>query len=93
MTGNSKPRSKFLMLLKNDFLASARVISLFYIALVILIGFFFVCASLQGGSISGEFAEKVILAFPLYCVRVPAGASRLQKSNNSGGFPHFSAAL
>ena len=50
------------MLLKNDFLASARVISLFYIALVILIGFFFVCASLQGGSISGEFAEKVILA-------------------------------
>lgn len=62
MTGNSKPRSKFLMLLKNDFLASARVISLFYIALVILIGFFFVCASLQGGSISGEFAEKVILA-------------------------------
>jgi hypothetical protein len=28
----------------------------------ILIGFFFVCASLQGGSISGEFAEKVILA-------------------------------
>lgn len=62
MTGNSKPRSKFLMLLKNDFLASARVISLFYIALVILVGFFLVCAFLQGGSISGEFAEKVILA-------------------------------
>ena len=50
------------MLLKNDFLASARVISLFYIALVILVGFFLVCAFLQGGSISGEFAEKVILA-------------------------------
>lgn len=63
MTGNSKPKNKFLMLLKNDFLASARVISLFYIALVILVGFFLVCAFLQsGGSISGEFAEKVTLA-------------------------------
>ena len=32
MTGNIKPKNKFGMLLKHDFLASARVISLFYIA-------------------------------------------------------------
>lgn len=32
MTGNSKKVNKFGMLLKNDFLASARVISLFYLA-------------------------------------------------------------
>ncbi len=63
MTGNSKPKNKFFKLLKNDFLASARVISLFYIALVLLVGFFLVCAFIQGGtSISGEFAEKVTLA-------------------------------
>lgn len=31
MTGNSKPKNKFGMLLKNDFLASSRVISLFYL--------------------------------------------------------------
>ena len=48
------------MLLKNDFLASARVISLFYIALVILIGVFGICAALGGGdSVSAEFAEKL----------------------------------
>ncbi|MBQ2842195.1 MAG: hypothetical protein IJE72_04090 [Clostridia bacterium] len=60
MTGTSKPKGKFLMLLKNDFLASARVISLFYIALVILIGVFGICAALGGGdSVSAEFAEKL----------------------------------
>ncbi len=60
MTGTSKTKGKFLKLLKNDFLASARVISLFYIALIILIGVFAVCAAIQGGdSISAEFAEKV----------------------------------
>ena len=35
------------MLLKNDFLASARVISLFYIALVLLLGLFGVCVLIQ----------------------------------------------
>lgn len=51
------------MLLKNDFLASARVISLFYIAIVLLIGAFFVCATLQGSeSIGAEFASKLSTA-------------------------------
>ncbi len=61
MTGNiNKPKNKFGMLLKHDFLASARVISLFYIALVILIGVFGICAALGGGdSVSAEFAEKL----------------------------------
>lgn len=60
MTGTSKPKGKFLKLLKNDFLASARVISLFYIALIILIGIFGICVALGGGdSVSAEFAEKL----------------------------------
>ena len=51
------------MLLKNDFLASARVISLFYIALIILFGVFGICALLGGGdSISAEFASKLTTA-------------------------------
>lgn len=51
------------MLLKNDFLASARVISLFYIAIIILVGVFAVCAVLQGSdSISAEFAQKLSTA-------------------------------
>ncbi len=51
------------MLLKNDFLASARVISLFYIAIILLIGVFFVCAALQGSeSISVESAQKFMTA-------------------------------
>lgn len=63
MTGTSKPKNKFLMLLKNDFLASARVISLFYIAIIILVGVFAVCAALQGSdSISAEFAQKISTA-------------------------------
>lgn len=63
MTGTSKPKNKFLMLLKNDFLASARVISLFYIAIIILVGIFAVCAGLQGSdSISAEFASKLATA-------------------------------
>ena len=63
MTGTSKPKNKFLMLLKNDFLASARVISLFYIAIVLLIGVFFVCATLQGSdSIGIDFASKISTA-------------------------------
>ena len=61
MTGISKPKNKFLMLLKNDFLASARVISLFYIALIILLAFFGVCVTLGGNdSVSAEFAEKLM---------------------------------
>ncbi len=51
------------MLLKNDFLASARVISLFYIALIILFGVFGICALIGGGdSISAEFASKLTTA-------------------------------
>lgn len=60
MTGVSKPKSKFLMLLKNDFLASARVISLFYIALVLLLGLFGICVFLQKGDfLSAEMLSKV----------------------------------
>ncbi len=63
MTGTSKPKNKFFMLLKNDFLASARVISLFYIALVLLLGVFGLCALLQGSeSIGAEFAAKLTTA-------------------------------
>lgn len=51
------------MLLKNDFLASARVISLFYIALIILFGVFGICALIGGNdSISAEFASKLTTA-------------------------------
>ena len=60
MTGISKPKNKFFKLLKNDFLASARVISLFYIAIIALLVVFGVCAALQGNeSISFELAEKI----------------------------------
>ena len=60
MTGTSKPKNKFLMLLKNDFLASARVISLFYIALILLLAVFGVCVALQKGDfLSAEMASKV----------------------------------
>ena len=60
MTGVSKPKSKFLMLLKNDFFASARVISLFYIALVLLLGLFGICVFLQKGDfLSAEMLSKV----------------------------------
>lgn len=63
MTGTSKPKNKFLMLLKNDFLASARVISLFYIALIILFGVFGICALIGGNdSISADFASKLTTA-------------------------------
>ncbi len=60
MTGVSKPKNKFLMLLKNDFLASARVISLFYIALALLFAIFGICVAINGsGSLSGEIASKL----------------------------------
>lgn len=60
MTGASKAKNKFLMLLKNDFLASARVISLFYIALVLLLAVFGVCVALQRGDfLSAEMAGKI----------------------------------
>lgn len=63
MTGTSKPKNKFLMLLKNDFLASARVISLFYIAIIILLGVFAVCAALYGNeSFAAETAKKLMTA-------------------------------
>ncbi len=63
MTGTSKAKNKFLMLLKNDFLASARVISLFYIAIILLLGVFFVCAGLYGNdSFAEETAKKFMTA-------------------------------
>lgn len=63
MTGTSKPKNKFLMLLKNDFLASARVISLFYIAIIVLLGVFAVCAALNGNeSFAEETAKKIMTA-------------------------------
>lgn len=42
MTGNSKPKNKMLKLIKNDFLASSRVISLFYTILVVALAVFFI---------------------------------------------------
>lgn len=47
MTGNSKPKNKFPMLLKNDFLASSRVISLFYIIEVVALVVFTVSLRMQ----------------------------------------------
>lgn len=60
MTGSTKPKNKFLMLLKNDFLASARVISLFYIAIAALFAIFGICVLLGGSeSLSAEMLAKV----------------------------------
>ncbi len=60
MTGVSKKKNKFLMLLKNDFLASARVISLFYIALALLFALFGICTGiLKIDSLSVEALNKV----------------------------------
>ncbi len=60
MTGASKPKNKFFKLIKNDFLASARVISLFYIILVALLGVFSVCVLLSGiDSIGAETLSKL----------------------------------
>lgn len=60
LTGTIKPKNKFLKLLKNDFLASARVISLFYIAIILLLVVFGVCVAIQGiDSIGFELAEKI----------------------------------
>ncbi|MGN0547080.1 MAG: hypothetical protein ACI4I3_07085 [Acutalibacteraceae bacterium] len=50
MTGTSKPKNKFFKLVKNDFLASARVISLFYIAIAVLFAVFGICVLIQGSS-------------------------------------------
>ena len=60
MTGVSKKKNKFLMLLKNDFLASARVISLFYIALALLLALFGICTAIaKMDSLSVEVLDKV----------------------------------
>lgn len=60
MTGVSKKKNKFLMLLKNDFLASARVISLFYIALALLFALFGVCIAVAKiDSLSVESLDKL----------------------------------
>lgn len=60
MTGSTKPKNKFLMLLKNDFLASARVISLFYIAIAALFAIFGICVLLGGSeSLSAEMLSKI----------------------------------
>lgn len=63
MTGTSKFKNKFGMLLKNDFLASARVISLFYIAELLILAVFAIGAffNKQGGDHS-EFVTKLITA-------------------------------
>ncbi len=51
------------MLIKNDFLASARVISLFYIALILLLAVFGITDLIGGGeSVSAELASKMITA-------------------------------
>ncbi len=55
-----KKKGKFLKLLKNDFLASARVISLFYIALALLFAVFAICVAInRSGSVSAELSSKV----------------------------------
>ncbi len=60
MTGVSKKKNKFLMLLKNDFLASSRVISLFYIALALLYALFGICTGIAKiDSLSVEALDKV----------------------------------
>ena len=60
MNGVSKKKNKFLMLLKNDFLASSRVISLFYIALALLYALFGVCTALaKVDSLSFEAMNKL----------------------------------
>lgn len=60
MTGASKSKNKFAMLLKNDFLASARVISLFYIAIVLLLAVFGICVGLQKSDLlNAEMLAKV----------------------------------
>lgn len=60
MTGVSKPKNKFLKLLKNDFLASARVISLFYIALALLFALFGICIAVAKiDSLSVEAMDKL----------------------------------
>ena len=61
MTGTSKPKNKFFKLVKNDFLASARVISLFYIAIAILFAVFGICVLIQGsGSASAALVSKAM---------------------------------
>lgn len=63
MTGISKPKNKFGMLLKNDFLASARVISLFYIFEILVLAVFAVGALLnKNGVEQTEFVSKLITA-------------------------------
>lgn len=63
MTGVSKKKNKFLMLLKNDFLASSRVISLFYIALALLFALFGICTAIaKTDSLSVEVLDKVSTA-------------------------------
>lgn len=59
MTGAYKQRNKFLKLVKNDFLASSRVISFFYIAAAILFAVYGVCSALVKAELSPEFLEKV----------------------------------
>lgn len=62
MTGTSKPKNKFFKLVKNDFLASARVISLFYIAIAVLFAVFGICILIQGnGSASAALINKATM--------------------------------
>lgn len=60
MTGVYKQRNKFLKLIKNDFLASSRVISFFYIAAAILFGVYGVCTALAKiETLSPEMLDKI----------------------------------
>lgn len=60
MTGSTKAKNKFFKLVKNDFLASARIISLFYIILALLLVMFAGCVIIGGSdSISQELASKL----------------------------------
>lgn len=62
MTGAYKQRNKFLKLIKNDFLASSRVISLFYIALALVFAVFGITILLgRFDFLSAEVLEKVTI--------------------------------
>lgn len=67
MTGTSakiKPKNKFFKLVKNDFLASSRLISLCYVALAIVLLIGVVTRKLiDAGSLTGESLEKVSKVF------------------------------
>ena len=69
MTGNSKSTNKFGMLLKHDFLASARVISLFYIVEAFTLLVFFIGNYLMKNTTDpGKIALKLIELCPIAAI-------------------------